>query len=225
MRRPIALAVSVVAGSLAPAAAAQTPTLAPLKPCYVTAGLAAEAREPVNINAQGLTRNGTATVAIDGTMLADQAQVDPMGGLVGSLPAPFQARGQRPFTLSIMDNSNPALAVSAQALVTALDVTVRPANARPSRRVRFRGRGFTGGPAVYAHYLREGGARKTVQLASAGGPCGTFDVRRRQLPVKRPHTGRWMVQIDQDRVWRETPGSVSVQLAIDVTRAPGIGSG
>src|SRR3954449_8536347 len=101
MRRPIALAVSVVAGSLAPAAAAQTPTLAPLKPCYVTAGLAAEAREPVNINAQGLTRNGTATVAIDGTMLADQAQVDPMGGLVGSPPAPLPAPRARALPPSV----------------------------------------------------------------------------------------------------------------------------
>jgi hypothetical protein len=224
MRRSIALAASVLAGSLAPAAAAQTPTLAPLLPCYVTAGPAAEQREPVGINAQGLTKNGTATVAVDGAVIEPQAAIDPMGALAGSVSAPFQASGQRLFTLSITDNTNPALAVSAQSLVTALDVHVTPANARPSRRVRFRGRGFTGGPAVYAHYVRRGKLRKTVQLATAAGPCGTFDVRRRQLPVKRPHTGRWMVQIDQDPVWRQPPSSVSVQLTIDVTRSPGPGS-
>ena len=225
MRRSIALAVSALAASFAPAAAAQTPTLAPLKPCYVAAGAAADQRERVAITAQGLTRNGTATVALDGAVVADQAAIDPMGVLTGSVQAPFQERGQRPFTLSITDNSNPALVLTAQSLVTALDVRVTPADARPSRRVRFHGRGFTGAnPAVYAHYVRKGRLRKTVQLAEAAGPCGTFDVRRRQLPIRRPATGRWMVQIDQDRAWHKTPASVSVQLTIDVTRSPGIGT-
>jgi hypothetical protein len=225
MRRSIALAASVLAGSFAPAAAAQTPTLAPLKSCYVTAGAAVDQRERVDIDAQGLTKNGTATVAFDGAVIEPQAAIDPIGALLGSVQAPFQARGQRLFTLSITDNANPALAVSAQSLVTALDVRVTPANARPSRRVRFRGRGFTGDtPAVYAHYVRKGKLRKTVQLATASGPCGTFDVRRRQLPIRRPQTGRWMVQIDQAREWDKTPSSVSVQLTIDVTRSPGIGT-
>jgi hypothetical protein len=220
MRRSIVLAVSVLAGSFAPSAAAQTPTLAPLKPCYVTAGAAADQREPVAINAQNLTTNGTAAVALDGAVIQPQAAIDPMGALVGSVPAPFQVRGQRLFTLSITDNANPSVPLTAQSLVTALDVRVTPSDARPSRRVRFHGRGFTGGPVVYAHYVRKGKVRKTVQLATAAGPCGTFDVRRRQLPIRRPATGRWMVQIDQERAWRKTPASVSVQLTIDVTRSP-----
>jgi hypothetical protein len=33
-----------------------------------------------------------------------------------------------------------------------------------------------------------------------------------------------MVQIDQAREWDKTPTSVSVQLTIDVTRSPGIGT-
>jgi hypothetical protein len=77
---------------------------------------------------------------------------------------------------------------------------------------------------VYAHYVRKGKLRKTVQLAAAAGPCGTFDVRRRQLPIRRPQTGRWTVQIDQEREWDKTPSGVSVQLTIDVTRSPGIGT-
>jgi hypothetical protein len=224
MRRSLALAVCLLAGSLLPAAAARGATLAPLKPCYVSAGPTADARQPIDVNAQGFTPNGTASVGIDGTVIEDDAQIDPMGGIVGPVPAPFQARGQRLFTLSLADNMNPSIAVSAQALVTALDVRVRPANAKPSSRVLFRGRGFTGGPAVYAHYLRKGRLRKTVLLANATGPCGTFRVRRRQLPIKRPHVGRWMVQVDQERVFRETPASVSVRLVIDVSREPRIGS-
>jgi hypothetical protein len=224
MRRSIVLAASVLAGSLVPTAAAQTPTLAqPLLPCYVTAGQDATQRELVDINAQGFTKNGTATVAIDGSVIQNNAALDPMGALLGTVPAPFQARGQRPFTLSVTDNANPALALSAQSLVSAIDVKVTPTNARPSRRVRFRGRGFTKGAAVYAHYLRKGKARKTVLLASPAAPCGTFDVRHRLLPIKRPQTGRWKVQIDHDRVWQKAP-SVSVELTIDVTRSPGIGT-
>jgi hypothetical protein len=224
MRRSIALAASVLAGSLAPAAAAQTPTIVPLQPCYVTAGPDATQRELIDINAQGFTKNGTATVAIDGAVIQNNAALDPTGALQGSVPAPFQPSGQRLFTLSITDNANPALAVSTQSLVSTVDVKVTPKNARPARRVRFRGRGFTKGTAVYAHYLRKGKVRKTVLLATPATPCGTFDVRHRLLPVKRPQTGTWKVQIDQDRVWQATP-LVSVELTIDVTRSPGIGTG
>ena len=224
MRRWIALAATVLAGSLAPAAAAQTPTLAPLRPCYATAGPDPTERQLVNIDARGFTPNGTATVAVDGTVFQSNVALDPAGAFQGTIPAPFQPIGQRPFTLAVTDNANPALAVSAQSLVTAIDVKVTPKNARPSRRVRFRGRGFTKGPAVYAHYLRRGKLRKTVLLATPAAPCGTFDVRRRQLPVKQPQTGRWFVQIDQDAVWHRTPSGVSFRLTIDVTRSPGIGT-
>jgi hypothetical protein len=218
MRRLPVLAVCALAGLLAPAATARAATLAPLKPCYVSADIAD--REQIGIDAQGFTPNGAATVAIDGAVIWSDRQVDPLGALTGTVPAPFEAKGQRPFSLAIADNTDPAIAVSAQSLVTALDVRVTPSDARPSSRVRFRGRGFTGGPAVYGHYLRKGRLRKTVRLASASGPCGTFDVRKRQLPLSHPHTGRWVLQIDQEPVWRAQPQSVQVSLVIDVMRGP-----
>jgi hypothetical protein len=222
MRRALVVAVSVLAGVLAPAATARAATLAPLKPCYVSASRTD--REQIEISAQGLTPNQTATIALDGAVVLDNAQVDPLGALAGSIAAPFQARGQRPFTFTLTDNANPANTVSAQSLVTALDVRVTPADARPSSRVRFRGRGFTGGQAVYGHYLRKGRVRKTVPLASAVGPCGTFDVRRRQLPIRHPHTGRWILQVDQDATWTAEPRSVQVSLVIDVMSGPRLGS-
>src|SRR3954470_17538892 len=220
MCRAVVLALTALAGVLAPAASAHAVTLQPLKPCYVSAGREDDAREQISIMAQGFTPNTVASVAIDGAELMDNAQVDPLGNVAGSIAAPFQARGQRPFTLSLTQNDNAANTISAQSLVTALDVTVKPANARPSSRVRFRGRGFTGGPSVYGHYLRNGRLRKTVLLASTSGPCGTFDVRRRQRAVKHPHRGRWILQIDQDATWRAEPQSVRVLLVIDVTRGP-----
>lgn len=218
MRRAVVLILTLLAGVLAPAAAVRAATLSPLKPCYVSAGPADNAREQISIMAQGFTPNQTATVALDGAPVMTNAQVDPLGTISGSIAAPFQARGQRPFTLAITENENAANAVSAQSLVTALDVSVKPANARPASRVRFRGRGFTGGPSVYGHYLRQGRLRKTVLLAPTSGPCGTFDVRRRQLPIKHPQRGRWILQIDQDATWRAEPQSVRVLLVIDVTR-------
>jgi hypothetical protein len=144
-----------------------------------------------------------------------------MGALIGSVQAPFQARGQRLFTLSITDNTNPALALSAQSLVTALDVRVTPGNARPSRRVRFRGRGFTGdAPAVYAHYVRKGKLRKTVSLGTPQAPCGRVSVKRRQIPIKRPAVGRWTLQVDNQPFYSAEPLSVFVRLAIAVRRVP-----
>src|SRR5215207_8632477 len=138
MRRPLAVAVPLLAGSLAAAAPAPAATLAPLKACYVSAGRANTEREPIAINAQGFTPNGTATVSLDGVAVQPMTAIDPAGAIAGSLPAPFQARGQRPFTLSILENGNPANAVAAESLVTTLDVRVTPSNARPSSRVRFR---------------------------------------------------------------------------------------
>jgi hypothetical protein len=214
VRRALVIAMAVLAGL--PASAAAT-TITPLKPCYVSANK--DNREQIPIAAQGLTPNQSATVALDSTVVLPDWQIDPFGSTVpGTIPAPFQPKGQRPFTLTITDNANPANTASVQSLVTALDVHVTPASARPSSRVRFRGRGFTGGPAVYGHYLRKGKLRKTVLLAQTSGPCGLFDVRRRQLPIKHPHTGRWILQIDQSQTWQATPLSAQVLLVIDVSR-------
>jgi hypothetical protein len=102
--------------------------------------------------------------------------------------------------------------------VTALSVKVRPRRARPSQRVRFRGRGFTDLGAIYAHYIRRGKLLKTVRLATASsGACGTFTARRRQFPF-RPELGTYLVQIDQHH--RLTDDGPLFKLTIDVRRRP-----
>ena len=106
--------------------------------------------------------------------------------------------------------------------MTAFDVSIAPSTAAPSSRVRFSGRGFTQPGAVYGHYLYKGRVRKTVRLAKApGAPCGTFKVKRRQIPVKKPRTGRWTLQADTVRQYSKTPASVFVRLAITVKRVLG----
>src|SRR3954452_6865015 len=116
MRRAVVITLTLLAAVLAPAAAARAATLSPIKPCYVSAGQADNAREQISIMAQGFTPNKTATVGLDGAPVMTNAQVDPLGTISGSIAAPFQPRGQRPFTLSITENENAANAVSAQSL-------------------------------------------------------------------------------------------------------------
>ena len=49
------------------------------------------------------------------------------------------------------------------------------------------------------------------------GPCGTFSVKRRQFPF-RPRTGRWLLQIDQQRAYAASPATTFVKLEIFVRR-------
>jgi hypothetical protein len=199
----------------APGAAAAA-TLDPLKPCYVSVD--PETRENVEIRAAGFSPFSYVDVAIDGvTVQTAQADVD--GALPSaSVAAPYQEHGERPFTLTVTEQGEPANAAGASALVTALRLRVRPAQAKPSRRVRFRGRGFTGEGRLYAHYLYEGELRRTVGFGRPEGPCGTFRVRRRQIPVHHPRTGHWTLQVDQQRDYSVEPATVFVRLSIIVER-------
>ena len=82
----------------------------------------------------------------------------------------------------------------------------------------FRGRGFTGPGTVYAHYLFGGKLRKTVVLAAPQGACGTFTVRRRQIPVRRARIGKWTLRVDQQKAYSPNPASVWVSIPITVER-------
>jgi hypothetical protein len=46
---------------------------------------------------------------------------------------------------------------------------------------------------------------------------GRVDVRRRQIPVKRPKLGRWTLQVDNKADY--TPDTVNVKVTINVRRA------
>jgi hypothetical protein len=155
-------------------------------------------------------------------------QTDPTGRLdltSTPVPAPFIAKGSRDFSVTLTEQANPANTVTATAKTTALNVSVRPRKAKPSRKIRFRGSGFTDDKSVYAHYLYKGKVRRTVRMARSPGTCGTWRKRARQIPVDEPGTGTWTVQFDQSREYRR-PGSpaltgVYVRLRINVTLVPG----
>jgi hypothetical protein len=202
--------------SAVPAPAA---TLDPLKPCYVSTGTATEQLEDVVVHGVSFTPETTVYVYRDGIAYGD-APTDAVGDFTLFVDAPHQPKGERPFTITATDGVN---TVSVQSRVTNLAVFVRPRRAAPSRRVRFRGRGFMQAAPVYAHYLYRNREHKTVQLAPApAAPCGTFSAKRRQIPVKNARTGRWTVQIDQKKAYSEQPDPVWVRLPITVRETFGL---
>jgi hypothetical protein len=206
------------------AAASAAPTLEPLSPCYASAGSEETQREAVPIHGSGFSPGAAVDILIDGQRVRG-AQADVFGVLDGSVTAPYQKAGERPFTITVVETNAPTLTASVSSRVTNLAVTLRPSRAKPSRRVRYRGRGFMNDAPVFAHYVFNGKVRKTVRLARRStGPCGTFSVKRRQIPIDRPRTGEWLVQVDQRRDYAAPPGTNWVHVLINVRRvfrAPG----
>ena len=163
-------------------------------------------REALDLAGSGFTAGALVDVSLDGKV-ERTIQADPAGNLPPQvLQSPYQARGQGTFTLTAAEQGNPANAVTLPSRTTALELNLRPKRAKPSSRIRFSGSGFTAQRAVWAHYLYKGKLRKTVRLVRRiDNPCGTFSVRRRQIPVKRPQLGRWRLQVDQQRSYSRAP--------------------
>jgi hypothetical protein len=208
--RLLLIAALLIALPAAPAAAA---TLTPLKPCYVSNGPATDQLEDMTVRGDEFQPGATVEVLVDGIVVAS-APTDPVGFFSVFVDPPYQPQGERPFTVTVRDGVN---VLSLESRVTNLNVTMKPKQAPPNRRVRFRGRGFTQAAPVFAHYLYAGREQKTVRLARRStAPCGAFDVRRRQIPVDDARTGRWIVQVDQKRAYAAEPDPVWVRLPINV---------
>jgi hypothetical protein len=196
--------------SASPAAAA---TLAPLKPCYASTGQATEQLEDVVVRGDAFAPSATVEVLVEGVVVGN-APTGTVGEFEIKVDAPYQPRGERPFTLEARDGVN---SVVTQARVTNLAVSMRPKRAAPTSRVRFRGRGFTQDAPIYAHYTFGGRERKTIRFVRRPkAPCGTFRVRRRQIPIVGARTGRWIVQVDQHKAYSPKPDPVWVRLPITV---------
>jgi hypothetical protein len=211
-------------------ASAQAVTVAPLKPCYVTAGTAAAPQqEGVTIQAAGFTPNSTVTITVNGQPIGSppqEFQTDQDGNLnlpPNSVPAPFVESGTHEFPITLTEVNNPVNTATVTSKSTALGVSVKPKRARPSKRIRFKGNGFTGDQPVYAHYVFKNKLRKTVRMARKTGTCGAWSARKRQIPVNEPKPGLWTVQFDQSKRFiadaTKIP-SVFVRLGISVTLVP-----
>jgi hypothetical protein len=225
--RPIAACGALLLSLLLPAAAQAVPTMDPLKPCYVTADTAqGHQSEGFTIRAASFTPNSLVDMTLDGQPVAsgpEALQTDASGQIgvqtpLAPFPAPFVAKGSRTFTVTLTEQGNPANTITVTAKSTALGVKVRPESAKPSDRIRFRGLGFTQDRPIYAHYLHKGKVRKTVRMARKPGECGSFETRRRQIPIRKPGLGKWIVQFDQSKKFVDprVQGIVFVRLGIRV---------
>jgi hypothetical protein len=214
--RVLSTLLAAGAALLAPQAAAAA-TIQPLAPCYRSVD--ADTRETVPVKASGFTPGERVNVYLDGRLAQENVTVLPDGEIEGGVSAPYQATGERPFTLTVTEVDQPSNTASTSSRVTALALRLKPRRAEPARRVRFIGRGFIDGTEVFAHYVRKGKLRRTVSLGAPQGPCGRVSVKRRQIPVKRPALGRWRLQVDNAEIYSAEPPGVFMRIAITVTRA------
>jgi hypothetical protein len=206
--------IAVTAALLVPQAA-QAVTLDPLKPCYRSVD--ETTTENVHVVGRDFTPGSQVNVSIDNNMPV-LAFADKDGLVEGDVKAPYQAAGERAFTLTLREDAKSFNTIGATSRVTALAMRLKPRKAKPSKKVRFIGRGFTDDAMVYGHYVRAGKLRRTVSLGAAEGPCGTIDVKRRQIPISKPKTGRWTLQVDNQQAYSPQPIGVFVRLAITVRR-------
>ena len=224
--RTLPLTALLLLALAAPASAA--PVMDPLKPCYVSAQTAAGPQtEGIAIHATGFTANSLVNLSIDGQPVPDgqELQTDETGTLTlpAPVPAPFIDQGTREFPVTLTQTNDPTQTATVTSRTTALGVSVRPRIARPSKRIRFKGSGFTGAKPVYAHYVYKKKVRKTVRMARKTGTCGGWKARRPQIQIDDPKPGLWNVQFDQSKRYidatkpNSTLESVFVRLGISVT--------
>ena len=214
----VLITILAAGGALLAPTTAGAATLEALAPCYRSVDT--ETRETVPVKAAGFTPGERVNVYIDGRVVRENITVLPEGRIEGGVSAPYQASGERPFTLSVAQVGQPSNAASTSSRVAALALRLKPRQAKPSQRVRFVGRGFTDGTEVFAHYVRKGKLRKTVSLGAPQGPCGRVSVKRRQFPIARPAFGRWTLQVDNLETYSPEPPGVFMQIAIRVTEVP-----
>ena len=216
MRDVRILAVTIVLLATLAAPARATVTMSPLKACYVSDGDLPTQRDRIRVHATGFAPLAAVTLLIDGATVATGVS-DAFGVANAEVPAPFEGRNEHEFTLAIFENQNLRNFASATSRVTNLAVTLRPRRARPARRVRFNGRGFTADAPVYGHWVFGDKVRRTVRLVDRPVlPCGVFHARGRQIPVRKPRVGTWTLQVDQQRRYSPQPATNAQRVIIRV---------
>ena len=213
----VSTAILAAGAALLVPGTAEAAYLEPIAACYRSVD--EQTRETVPVKATGFTPGEHVNVYVDGKFV-QQVVVLTDGQINGGVPAPYLAKGERPFTLTVTEVDQPSNTATVASRVTALSLRLKPRRAAPHRRVRVIGSGFLDDTSVYAHYVRKRKLRKTVRLGAPQGPCGRIDVKRRQIPLRKPALGRWTLQVDNQKAYSPKPDSVFMTLSITVTENP-----
>jgi hypothetical protein len=73
---------------------------------------------------------------------------------------------------------------------------------------------------VYLHYVEPGGtARQSVRLGRTAGQCGFLRTQRRRVFPFEPGAGRWILQLDTDRVYMRRPRGPFARISVAVRTA------
>ena len=227
MRIPTAAALAIAAVTLAlPPAAAAEATLGvdPVAPCYREQSI-------VHLPGDGFTPSGGVVFTRDGTPLGN-VPADGGGQLFPRLTLPGLVSGQRRLTYVATDQTDTALRAQVSVLVTATDVTLKPAGGSPNRRLRISARGFFGGRTLYAHVVRRGkrpGRARNMRIGSIKGSCKKVTAHRR-LFFRDTSPGHYRVQFDTFRRYKanrsvETDFTVTVYRRAGTARASSLSPG
>lgn len=212
-RRPTAIALILVAATLASAAApAGAAVVSTPQDCY-------SSRKTVDFVGVGFRRGAPYRATVAGRQVA-HGKVTRSGDLAGSFTAPVPARsgpGERMFTLRLSDGVRSA--------TTRIRTTIFGADFKPSRgdpanlRVSFLAFDFGRAKTIFLHYLRPNGTlRLTVRLGRTRGPCGTLrTAKRRAFPFTAP-PGNWRLQFDTQHSYRRD-SVPHVRLVVPIRRA------
>jgi hypothetical protein len=218
--RPLRAAVAIVSIALAAPATASAATLAvdPVRPCYLE-------QDQVLLIAEGYTPNGMVDFTREGNLVAS-LQANAAGTIQGNLTLPGLIMGQRPLTYVATDQADPARTAQVSLLTTAIDVRVAPRNGPPTRLLRIRARGFSGGKTLWAHVRRvkrRGGGpvrTRTVRIGRVRPDCWTTNTRRR-LFRRGTAPGLYRVQFDTFRRYKPNRKIEYDELRVTITRASG----
>jgi hypothetical protein len=206
MTRSLAVVAAAVALSAPAAASAATLTVSPEKRCYSSG-------ESVNLLGSGFSPLGSATITRGDTQLGSLPS-DANGAFNGSLRL-AQFRGKRTKTYTATDDASPTLTASAQITVSAVRVSLKPANGAPGRLMSITASGFSTGPTLWAHVKRKT-SKRTLKIGRLKGACGGMKTQRRLLP-RNAALGVYTIQFDTFRRYKPKR-AVRFRYTIAVTR-------
>jgi hypothetical protein len=206
MTRYLAVLAGLVALAAPATASAASLDVTPVKRCYSSG-------EAVNLLGTGFSPLGTASVTRDGSPLGS-LQTDANGAFNGVLTL-GQTSGKQTKTYTAKDDSVSTLTASRQITVSAVRVSLSPANGAPGRRMSIRASGFTTGKTLWAHVTKKK-SKRTVKIGSLSGACGGLKGHKRLLP-RNAAVGHYTIQFDTFKRY-DPHQKVRDRYTMDVTR-------